>query len=89
MRVICRDLKYYAFQNIVARLRDQYLVILHDTRKRDIFLYLVNVNRWFIAWERVRDDNDVATFNFRDPVSLIANGLNGNFPNLPFLNGGR
>ena len=89
MRVICRDLKYYAFQNVVARLRDQCLVILHDTRKRDIFLYLVNLNRWFIARKRVRDNNDVATFDFRDSVSLIANGFNGNFPNLSLINRGR
>lgn len=88
MRVICRDLKYYAFQNIVVRLRDQCPIILHDTRKCDIFLYLVNLNRWFIAWERVRDDNDVATFDFRDPVSLVANRLNGNLPNLSLINRG-
>ena len=51
------------------------VVLINDLGHCEVLLHHLDLDSEFVAGHRPGDDNNVAAFHFRDPVSLIASRL--------------
>jgi hypothetical protein len=60
--------------------------IIDDVGKGNVFLHLIDLDGRLLARPAARNDQDVASLNFRDPIALVADCFNRYLTNLSFVN---